>query len=199
MHRADTLLLYILTGIAIGVCWFYPEQWFWIAAAWWFCSAAVGGAFSAQRNNDVVGFFILMVIHAMTVGAAAFWYLHPGQWWWVIPVWFCSINGVIFLRHKLFPVPTLGNQNRAGASFHPRIVNFMIKAVSLVLYLFVFGVGVMGTRWGLDWLVPGLSHWVKFALTIPICLLIMFMWPLPLPYYMSREYVLYGKKASEPR
>ena len=199
MHPANTFLFYILTGIAIAVCWFYPEQWFWIAAAWWFSSVPVRGAFRAQRNGDVVGFFVLMVLHAMTVGAAAFWYLHPGQWLWVIPVLFCSINGLIILRHKLFPVPTLGNQNMTGVAFHPRSVNVMIKAISLALYIVAFGIGIFGARWALDWLAPGLSHGVKVALTIPPCLLIMLLWPLPLPFWMTWEWVLHGRKSSAPR
>lgn len=128
MHPANSLLFYILTGIAIGVCWFYPEQWFWIAAAWWFSSATVRGAFSALLNSDAVGFFVFMIVHAMTVGAAAFWYLHPGQWWWIIPVWLCFMSGVKFLYHRLFLVPTFsgatempGAADRPGSVFTPEV------------------------------------------------------------------------------
>ena len=128
MRPAETLLFYILTVIAVAVWWFYPEQWFWIAAAWWFGCTIVFGVFSLQRNNDVAGFFGIMIIQAMIIGTAAFWYLHPGQWWWIIPVWLCFMSGVKFLYHRLFLVPTFsgatempGAADRPGSVFTPEV------------------------------------------------------------------------------
>lgn len=121
MHPAETLLFYILTVIAVAVWWFYPEQWFWIAAAWWFGCTIVFGVFSLQRNNDVAGFFGIMIIQAMIIGTAAFWYLYPGQWWWIIPVWLCFMSGMKFLYHRLFLVPKFsGATEMPGAADRPR-------------------------------------------------------------------------------
>ena len=72
----------------------------------------------------------------------------------------------------------------------------MIRAISFAMYVVAPCVGVVGTRWALEWLAPGLSHPVKVALTIPPFILIMGTWPWPLPFWMTWDWVLHGSRAN---
>ena len=75
----------------------------------------------------------------------------------------------------------------------------MLKAISLALYLVAFGIAIWTTRWALELMAPDLSHSVKIALTIPPCIFIMATWPLPLPFWMTYDWVLHGKTGNQAK
>ena len=189
MHRTESQLFYIVTAIAGAVWWFYPEQWFWVAATWLFACAVVFDIFALLRNGDAAVFLIVLLVQAMTAGAVALWYLYPSQWWWIIPVWFCSFVSVRFSYLRLSPIlsaPSTG-------------VEVIIKTASLALYFVSLGVFAFGMHWALKWLAPGLSFVAKAALSIPLALLIQLVWPWPLPFWMTWEWVLHGRKQTSAK